>query len=95
MKLSKEEVKHIAILARLGLDETELDKFQFQLSDILANFEILNQIDTGNLPPTTQTIQLKNVFREDICKPSNPWEDIIANAPRHEDGFIKIQAVLE
>jgi aspartyl-tRNA(Asn)/glutamyl-tRNA(Gln) amidotransferase subunit C len=95
MKLSKEEVKHIALLARLGIDETELEKFQYQLSNILENFEVLNQIDTKDLPPTTQTVSLENVLREDVSQPSYSSHDIVLNAPQKEDGFIKVQAVFE
>ena len=95
MKLSKNEVKHIALLARLGIDDTELEQFQYQLSNILENFEILNQLDTHNLPPTTQTIFLENVYREDISESSFSASDILFNAPEQEEGFIKIPAVLE
>jgi aspartyl-tRNA(Asn)/glutamyl-tRNA(Gln) amidotransferase subunit C len=95
MKLSKEEVKHIALLARLGIDETELEEYQYQLSDILENFEVLNQIDTKDLPPTTQTVSLENVLREDVSLPSYSSYDIVSNAPQQEEGFIKVQAVLE
>jgi aspartyl-tRNA(Asn)/glutamyl-tRNA(Gln) amidotransferase subunit C len=95
MKLSKEEVKRIASLARLRIDDSELEKFQNQLSNILDNFEILKQIDTKDLPPTTQTVALENVLREDIPAPSFSTEDILANAPNKEDGFFKVPPVLE
>ena len=95
MKLSREEVKHIALLARLGLSEAEIEKFKLQLSDILENFEILKQIDTTDLPPTAQTIALQNVFRPDEPKPSYSAEDILANAPKQENNYFKIRAVLE
>lgn len=95
MKLSREEVEHIARLARLGLSEAEIEKFRLQLSDILGNFEILKQLDTTDLPPTAQSIALQNVFRPDEAKPSFPAEDILANAPQRESGSFKIRAVLE
>ena len=95
MKLSHEEVQHIALLARLGLSEAEIEKFRDQLSDILENFEILSQTDTSNLSPTSQSIALQNVFRPDEAKASYPVEDILANAPQRYDNFFKVQSVLE
>lgn len=95
MKLSREEVEHIARLARLGLSESEIEKFQIQLSDILENFEILKQLDTVDLPPTAQSIALQNIFRPDEAKPSLPLEDVLANAPQREANYFKIRAVLE
>ena len=95
MKLSREEVKHIALLARLGLSEDEIEKFRIQLSNILENFEILEQVDTTDLPPTAQSIALQNVFRTDETKPSYPVEEIIDNAPQREGNSFKTRAVLE
>lgn len=95
MKLSREQVEHIALLARLGLTEAEIEKFQFQLSNILENFEVLQEVDTTNVPPTTQAITLCNVFREDTVEASYPPEKILANAPLQEDGCFKVRAVLE
>jgi aspartyl-tRNA(Asn)/glutamyl-tRNA(Gln) amidotransferase subunit C len=95
MKLSREEVQHIALLARLGLSEAEIEKFKLQLSDILENFEILEQADTSNLPPTTQSIALQNVLRPDEARASYPVEDIVANAPQQDENCFKTRAVLE
>ena len=95
MKLTREEVHHIALLARLGLSREEVEKFMLQLSNILENFEILEQVDTASLSPTAQTIALQNVFREDKPEPSCPLQDVIANAPKREEDFFKIRPVLE
>ena len=95
MKLSREDVLHIALLARLGLTEDEVDRFRGQLSDILENFEILEQVDTTNVPPTAQPIPLQNVVREDEVAPSLPQSEILANAPRREGEFFRVKAVLE
>lgn len=95
MKLSRQQVQHIALLVRLGLTEAEIEKLQLQLSNILENFEILQQVDTTNVPPTTQAISLHNVFREDIAEDSYPTEQILANSPLQEDNCIKVRAVLE
>jgi len=95
MKLSREEVLHIALLARLGLTEAEVDKFSEQLSDILENFEVLQQIDTDDVPPTAQAIELQNVMSDDEVGSSLPQSRVLANAPREEDNFFRVRAVLE
>ena len=95
MKLNREEVWHIARLARLGLTGAEVDKFGEQLSDILENFEILQQVDTSDTPPTSQSITLQNVMREDEVAPSLPPGDVLANAPRKEGDCFRVRAVLE
>lgn len=96
MKLSREEVVHIALLARLGLTETEVDSLREQLSDILGNFEALQQVDTTDVPPTAQSVPLQNVMRnDDEVVPSLPPSQILANAPRKEDDFFRVRAVLE
>jgi aspartyl-tRNA(Asn)/glutamyl-tRNA(Gln) amidotransferase subunit C len=95
MKLSREEVKRLALLARLGLDEDEVERLREQLSNILENFEILQQVDTTDVPPTAHSIALENVLREDEAGPSLPADQVLANAPNREDGFFKVRAVLE
>ena len=95
MKLSREEVLHISRLARLGLSETEIDRLGEQLSNILENFEILQQVDTGSVPPTAQSIALQNVLRDDEAAPSLPSTEILANAPRKEGDCFRVRAVLE
>ena len=95
MKLSREEVQHIALLARLGTTEAELERFREQLSNILENFEILQQVDTTDVPPTTQSIALQNVVRDDKVAPSLPPDDVLANAPQREGELFRVKAVLE
>ena len=95
MKLSREEVLHIALLARLGLTETEVDRLSQQLSNILENFEVLQQVDTSGIPPTAQSIALQNVVRGDEIATSLPQSQILANAPRKDENFFRVRAVLE
>jgi len=95
MELSREDVLHIALLARLGLTEAEVDKFSEQLSNILENFEVLQQIDTTDIPPTAQSITLQNVLREDEVTASLSPNQVLANAPQKEGGFFRVRAVLE
>ena len=95
MKLSREEVLHIALLARLGLTEAEVNRLSEQLSNILENFEVLQQVDTGGIPPTAQSIALQNVTKSDEVVASLPQSQILANAPRKKENFFRVKAVLE
>ena len=95
MKLTRDEVLHIARLARLGLTEDEVDRFQEQLSNLLEHFETLQQVDTSNVPPTAQAIDLQNVMRDDTVAPSLSADEVLANAPRREGDFFRVRAVLE
>jgi aspartyl-tRNA(Asn)/glutamyl-tRNA(Gln) amidotransferase subunit C len=95
MKLSREEVLHIARLARLGLTEEDVERFREQLSNILENFEVLKEVESEGVPPTTHAVPLQNVLREDEVAPSLPQDEVLANAPRQEEGHFKVRAVLE
>ena len=95
MELSREEVLRIARLARLGLTEAEISRLREQLSNILENFEILQQVDTSGVPPTAQSIALHSVVSEDEVVPSLPPSEILANAPRKEGDCFRVRAVLE
>ena len=95
MKLTDDEVRHIALLARLGVSAAEVEKFREQLSDILENREILKQVDTTGLPPTSQSVALENVYRPDEPAPSLQVDEVLANAPAQEDNSFKVNAVLE
>jgi aspartyl-tRNA(Asn)/glutamyl-tRNA(Gln) amidotransferase subunit C len=95
MKLSREEVLHIARLARLGITDEEVNKLSEQLSDILDNFEVLQQVNTDDVLPTAQSIALNNITRDDTVSASCSPDDILSNAPRREQDYFKIHAVLE
>ena len=95
MKLSHEEVLHIARLARLGLSQAEVKKLGEQLSNILEHFEVLQQVNTEGVPPTAQATDLKNVMRDDEVAPSLEPGQALANAPQKDRGFFRIRPVLE
>lgn len=94
-KLSREEVETIAELAKLTLTEEEKAIFQEQLSAILDYAEMLQQIDTIGIPPTTSAIPLHNVMRPDERRLHLPHEEALFNAPEAEDGQFKVQAILD
>ena len=93
--LSRDEVLHIARLARLAVTDEEVEKFRIQLSDILEHFEELKKLDTSQIQPTAQSIPLENVMRDDVIETSYSSEDILANAPHREDNSFRVRAVLE
>jgi aspartyl-tRNA(Asn)/glutamyl-tRNA(Gln) amidotransferase subunit C len=95
MKLSREEVLHIARLARVALTEEEITRMSEQLSDLLEHFEVLQKVDTEGVEPTAQSVTLQSVMREDSVRPSLPPEDVLANAPRREGDCFRVRAVLE
>ena len=95
MKASREQVLHIALLAGMGLTEAEVGRFSEQLSNILENFEVLQQVDTSDTPPTTQPNALHNVVSNDEVAPSLPQSQVLANAPQEEEHFFKVRPVLE
>jgi aspartyl-tRNA(Asn)/glutamyl-tRNA(Gln) amidotransferase subunit C len=95
MKLSREEVLHIARLARVALTDAEITRMSEQLSVLLEHFEVLQKVDTANVPPTAQSIDLQSVMRADEVVPSLPPDDILANAPRREEDYFRVRPVLE
>jgi aspartyl-tRNA(Asn)/glutamyl-tRNA(Gln) amidotransferase subunit C len=95
MKLSREEVLHIARLARIALTEEEITRFSDQLSNLLEHFQVLQEVNTDNVPPTSNPVDLRSIMREDIAVPSLPAEDVLANAPRQEDDYFRVKPVLE
>lgn len=95
MKLTLEQVEHIAQLARLTLSAEEKALYQEQLSAILEYFETLQELDTAAISPTATVLPLRSVMREDEVRPSMDREDILANAPEAADGCFEVPAVLE
>jgi aspartyl-tRNA(Asn)/glutamyl-tRNA(Gln) amidotransferase subunit C len=95
MKLTRDEVLHIAELARLGLSDAEVERFREQLSDILSYADRLQQADLSNISPSARVQNLQSVLRDDEVIPSFPRETIIANAPQAAEGCFKVPPVLE
>jgi aspartyl-tRNA(Asn)/glutamyl-tRNA(Gln) amidotransferase subunit C len=95
VRLSADEVRHVAELAKLRLTEAEIEQYAGQLSAILEYAERLQEVDTSSVPPTPYILPLVNVMREDVPAPSLSNEDALANAPDGEDGFFRVRAVFE
>ena len=95
MRLSLEQVEHVAQLAQLALTAREKELFREQLSSILAHAERLQELDTETIPPTATVLPLENVMRPDEARPSLLRDDVLANAPATEDGSFRVPVVLE
>jgi aspartyl-tRNA(Asn)/glutamyl-tRNA(Gln) amidotransferase subunit C len=95
MALTPEDVDHVASLARLGITPEERERFAEQLSGILEHFRALQALDTERIAPTAQVQDLRNVMRDDVSRPPMARDLVLANAPRQEDGYFRVQAVLE
>ncbi|WP_226584459.1 Asp-tRNA(Asn)/Glu-tRNA(Gln) amidotransferase subunit GatC [Halobacillus litoralis] len=94
-RISKEEVKHVANLARLAITDEEATTFTKQLDDIITYAEQLNELDTTGVEPTTHVLDLKNVMRKDEPKKWITQDDALKNAPDKQDGQFKVPSVLE
>ncbi len=95
MSISRENIEHIASLARLSLTEEEKDLFGSQLSSILGYMKKLNELDTTDVEPTSHVLPLSNVMREDVPGPSIPRKDALMNAPDHTDKFFRVPKIIE
>ncbi|HEY7463468.1 MAG TPA: Asp-tRNA(Asn)/Glu-tRNA(Gln) amidotransferase subunit GatC [Candidatus Limnocylindria bacterium] len=93
--ISREDVEHVAALARLGLTDDEIDRMQGQLNRILEAVNVLQSVDTSSVGPTAQVIALENVMRDDVARRSTDREAILANAPLREGALLRVPVVLE
>jgi aspartyl-tRNA(Asn)/glutamyl-tRNA(Gln) amidotransferase subunit C len=93
VQISREEVLHVARLARLALTEEEVERFRDQLSAILEAVGKVSELDLEGVPPTSHPLDLVNVFAEDEPRPSLSREDALANAPDAEGGFFGVPPV--
>lgn len=95
MTLTREEVLHIAELARLDLTEEEVEEYRQQLSAVLEYFARLQSVDTGDIPPTASVLPPRSVLRPDEPRPGLSREMLLANAPEVEEGQFRVPPVFE
>ena len=94
-KISEEEVEEIALLTRIAMNKSEISLMAGQMSNILENIDVLNEVFTDDIEPTGHSAEVESVMREDLQDDSLKLEDVMANAPRREGDFIRIRPVLE
>jgi aspartyl-tRNA(Asn)/glutamyl-tRNA(Gln) amidotransferase subunit C len=93
--LSKDEVRHVAMLARLGIEPGDEEFYADQLSGILEHIDRLQELDTGDIPPTAQVVEIASRLREDEPRPCLTQEEALANAPAVVDGFFRVPSIQE
>jgi aspartyl-tRNA(Asn)/glutamyl-tRNA(Gln) amidotransferase subunit C len=91
--ITEDQVLKIAKLAKLSLAPEEIKNFSDQLGKILDYVELLNELDTTGVPPTTRVIPVHNVFREDVVQPGLEPEDALLNAPAKENNMFKVPKI--
>jgi aspartyl-tRNA(Asn)/glutamyl-tRNA(Gln) amidotransferase subunit C len=90
--ISKDEVLHVARLARLELSDDEVTTFQGQLSDILAAVSKVSELDLADVPPTAHPLEIANAWAEDEPRDSLPLDEVFANAPDRDDDQFRVPA---
>jgi aspartyl-tRNA(Asn)/glutamyl-tRNA(Gln) amidotransferase subunit C len=93
--ITREDVVHVAALARLGLTDEEIDRMQGQLNRILEAVGELQAVDTSSIGPTAQVIALENVMRDDVARPGIGRDAALANAPLREGSLLRVPVILE
>ena len=88
-RISKEEVLHVARLARLELSDAEVAKFQEQLSDILEAVSKVAELDLADVPPTSHPLEIANAWAEDEPRDCLPLDEVFANAPDRDDDYFR------
>ena len=93
-RITRQDVAHVADLARLSLTDDELDAFTIQLADILDHAADLDALDLADVQPTAHPLPLVNVFRDDVIGPTSDRDEVLAAAPAVEDAQFKVPPVL-
>ncbi|MBU4450751.1 MAG: Asp-tRNA(Asn)/Glu-tRNA(Gln) amidotransferase subunit GatC [Actinobacteria bacterium] len=91
--ISKEDVKHVAKLAELDFSDSEVEKITPQLDKILGHVANISKVDTAAISPTSHTLEIKNVFREDTVRESLSKKDALLNAPEEMNGGFKVPKI--
>lgn len=94
-EITPEVVRHVALLSRLELTDEEAERYSQELGKILHYVEKLGELDTTDVPPTSHSLALQNVFREDVNRASLTNHEALANAPESEDGCFRVPAVIQ
>jgi aspartyl-tRNA(Asn)/glutamyl-tRNA(Gln) amidotransferase subunit C len=92
MAISREEVLHVARLARLALTDDEIERLTAELGKILDAVGVVSELDLADVPPTSHPLDLVNVWDEDVPREPLPLEDVLANAPDAEAGLFRVPA---
>lgn len=95
MPLSRDEVLHVALLARLELSEEEIERYTWELNRVLEHIEKLKELDVEDVEPTSHAVPLSNIFRPDEPGEPMPRDEVLMNAPDAVDGYFRVPRVVE
>ena len=94
-KITENQVRQVAKLSRLALDDEQITQFTEQMGSILGYIEKLNELDVESVPPLAHCLPIHNVFRQDEIKPSLDPADALANAPQTHENYFKVPKILD
>jgi len=92
--ISREDVRHLARLARLEIDEPRLETYRGQLADVLKHIERIMQLDVADVEPMARPLEITNRMREDVVEPSMSPDEALANAPARQDDFLEVPKII-
>jgi aspartyl-tRNA(Asn)/glutamyl-tRNA(Gln) amidotransferase subunit C len=95
MKLTKSDVEHVAWLARLELNENEVQRLTDRMNQIMLHFEKLQGLETEGVAPTSHSIPVQNIFRDDVAESGLSTEDAVSNAPSRKDDYFVVPQVVQ
>lgn len=95
MSISRDELKHIALLSRLELSDEEAELYTRHIGEILDYVDQLGKLDVEGVEPTSHAVPMKNIMREDTVEPGLPVEEVLKNAPDRQDRFFRVPRVTE
>ena len=93
-RISADDVRHVARLARLAVTDEEVELFAGQLGAVLEHAQDVESLDTAGVPPTAHPLPLENVLRDDVARPGLPPDEVLAMAPAAEDGRFRVPRIL-
>jgi aspartyl-tRNA(Asn)/glutamyl-tRNA(Gln) amidotransferase subunit C len=94
MSISRQDIEKVALLARLQLDESELEAITEQLAQVVAYVDLLAEVNTDGVEPMAHAVEVTNVFDVDVVRPSLPRDAALASAPHHDERGYLVPAVL-
>ncbi|MGX7109201.1 Asp-tRNA(Asn)/Glu-tRNA(Gln) amidotransferase subunit GatC [Facklamia miroungae] len=93
--ITREDIQHVAQLAKLSFSEEELDQFTPNIQEIIGMVEQLQEVETEGIAPTYHGNQLKNIYREDVAVENATYQELLKNAPTAKDGYIQVPVIIE
>ena len=94
-RITSDEVRHLSVLTRIGMTDEEVELMRDQMSNILDNIDVLNQVDTEGVEPTAHSVDVVSVMRDDEVTNDKSVDEMMTNAPQRDGNHIRVRAVLD